>query len=139
MIDIREFTAEDVPALQGAIDRDTIHPGEWTVEHFYDPDPDPDSTEYRAPVTTNVIEDQHGPLAFVRYTKTLRISCVWSDAEDFSRNARAIIHGIKDAVEKARASGFSEIIITTSHPKLAEFFSRVLKMNHSGDEYILAV
>lgn len=137
MIDIRQFTKEDVFALQKAIDADTFHPGEWTVEHFYNPTPDP--KKYNPPVMTTIIEDQHGPIAFVRYTKTLRISCVWNDAADNSRNARAIIQGIKDAVEKARASGFSEIIITTDHPKLADFFERILKMTPSSGEYLLAV
>ena len=137
VMDIREFAAEDVPALQEAIDSDKFHPGEWKVEHFYNPVPDPNV--YRAPVSTNVIEDQYGPIAFVRYTKTLRISCVWYDGDDISRNARAIIQGIRDAVTKARACGFSEVIITTSHPKLATFFEDVIKMTKSGDEYVLAV
>ena len=118
--------------LQKAIDADTFHPGEWKVEHFL-------PLFNQPPVTTNIIEDNDGPIAFVRYTKTLRISCVWNDGADTSRNAKAIIFGIKDAVEKARASGFSEIIITTSHPKLAAFFERILKMTRSSDEYTLAV
>lgn len=127
MIVIRKFTNEDVPALQKAIDADQFHSGEWQVDHF------------TAPTTTNIIEDQHGPIAFVRYTKTLRISCVWNDAADNSRNARAIIQGLRDAVEKARVSGFTEIIITTDHPKLAEFFEKVMKMTRSNGEYLLAV
>lgn len=127
MIDIRKFNSRDIPALQKAIDADKFHPGEWNVEHF------------TPPATVNVIEDSKGPIAFVKYTKTLRISCVWSDGDDVSRNARAIIQGIEDAVQKARASGFTEIIITTNHKKLATFFERVIKMTKSGDEYILAV
>lgn len=127
MINIRPWSVEDVPALQKAIDADTFHPGEWSVEHF------------TPPVTTSVIEDQDGPIAFVRYTKTLRISCVWNDSSDVRRNARAIVQGINDAVQKARASGYSEIIITTSHSKLATFFERVMKMTRSGNEYVLAV
>jgi hypothetical protein len=131
-IEIRNLTEDDIPALQKAIEVDTFHPGEWKVEDFL-------SSPDKPPVATNVIEDQNGPIAFVRYTKTLRISCVWNDGADVSRNARAIIQGIHDAVLKARASGFSEIIITTSHSKLATFFERVMKMTKSGDEYLLAV
>jgi hypothetical protein len=126
-ITIRKFTPEDVPDLQKAIDADKFHPGEWNVDHF------------KEPATVNVIGDSKGPIAFVRYTKTLRISCVWSDGEDVSRNARAIIQGLNDAVQKARASGYTEIIITTSHKKLAVFFGQVMKMTRSGDEYILLV
>jgi len=127
MVNIRDFTQEDIPALQKAIDADTFHPGEWQVDHF------------TPPVKTNVIEDSEGPIAFVRYTKTLRISCVWNDTADTRRNARAIIQGLADAVQKARGSGFTEIIITTSHPQLATFFEKIMKMTKSGDEYILAV
>jgi hypothetical protein len=125
MIVIRKFTTDDVPALQKAINADQFHPGEWQVDHF------------TPPVTTNVIEDQHGPIAFVRYTKALRISCVWNDASDTGRNARAIIQGLRDAVERARASGFSEIIITTESEKLATFFERVLGMRRSQQEFLL--
>jgi len=125
-INIRIFTDADIPALQKAIDADTFHPGEWQVDHF-------------TTTPTDVIEDQNGPIAFVRYTKTLRISCVWSDGADISRNARAIIQGLNAAVQKARASGFTEIIITTSHKRLADFFTTVMKMTKSGDEYLLAV
>ncbi len=132
MVNIRQFTAEDVPALQKAIDGDTFHPGEWKAEHFLPPPEQP-------PITASVIEDKNGPIAFVRYTKTLRISCIWNDGGDNSRNARAIIFGINDAVKRARASGYNEIIITTNHPKLATFFERVLGMTKSDGEYLLAV
>lgn len=131
MISIRELTQEDIPALQSAIDRDKFHPDEWRVDHFL-----PGSG---APVVTEIIEDGGGPIAFVRYTKTLRISCVWNDADKGTKNARAIIHGIRAAVLKARESGFSEITITTSHPKLAVFLTRIIGMTKSSDEYILAV
>jgi hypothetical protein len=124
----RKFTVDDEPALQRAIDRDTFHPGEWKVEHFKQPN-----------MVTQVMGDSSGPIVFVRFTKTLRISCVWNDEGDVHRNARAVILGIHDAVEQARASGYTEIIITTNHDKLANFFTKVMKMTRSGDEYILQV
>lgn len=127
----RELTIDDVVPLRGAISRDTFHPGEWEVSHFF--------SQPGQPVSSHVIEDEKGPIAFVRFTKTLRISCVWNDGEDFSRNARAIIFGIRKAVERARASGFTEIIITTSHPKLAEFLTRVIGMSKSDGEYLMSV
>ena len=130
MIGVRPFNTDDIPALSDAIGRDTFHPGEWKVEHF---------TSSNSPQEVSVIEDSRGPITFVRYTKTLRISCVWNDECDASRNAKAIIFGIKDAVEKARESGFSEIIITTDSDKLAVFFEKVLKMHRSGSEYTLQV
>lgn len=130
MIEMRPFEESDVPALEQAISRDTFHPDSWKTEHF---------TAEKPPKVCSVIADSKGPIAFVRYTKTLRVSCVWNDAEDNHRNARAIIHGIRDAVEKARASGFTEIIVTTESDKLATFFERVLEMSKSGSEYTLQV
>lgn len=127
MVNIRAFTDADIPALKQAIDADQFHPGEWQVEHF------------TPPMLTNVVEDQNGPIVFVRYTKTLRISCIWCDGADISRNARAIIQGLNDAVQKARASGFTEIIATTTHERLAVFLERVMKMTKCGDEYVLAI
>lgn len=137
MIETRLFTAEDVASLQACIDKDNHNPA-WKVKDFFDPTPDPEQG-YVAPVTTTVIHDGDYPITFVRFTKTLRISCVWNDAADTRRNARAIIHGINDAVQKARASGFSEIIITTNHPQLATFFEKIIKMTKCGDEWVLAV
>lgn len=137
MIETRLFKEEDVTALQNAIDRDNHDPA-WKVKDFWNPTPDPEEG-YVAPVTTTIIQSGDYPIAFVRFTKTLRISCVWNDSADTRHNARAIIHGISDAVQKARASGFSEIIITTSHPQLATFFEKIMKMTKCGDEYVLAV
>lgn len=136
-IEIRPFDKTDIPALKAAIDRDTFHSGEWGVKHFYDDLTDPDALKIPKEVTT--MSDQHGPIAFVRYTKSLRISCVWNDETDNHRNGRAIINGILDAITKARMSGFTEIIITTESEKLATFFEKILKMKRSRDEFLLQV
>lgn len=137
MIGLRPFLEADIPELQAAIERDTFHPGQWSVGHFYNQTPD--ETKYQAPVSSHVIQDDKGPIAFVRFTKTLRISVVWNDGMDNTRNARAVILGIREAVQLARSSGFSEIIITTSHPRLAMFLDKVIKMTKSGDEFLLEV
>jgi len=136
-IEIRPFSETDIPALQAAIDRDTFHPGEWSVKHFYDDPADPDALKIPKEVAT--MSDSKGPIAFVRYTKSLRISCVWNDETDNHRNGRAVLNGILDAIKKARASGFSEIIITTESEKLATFFERIMKMKRSRDEFLLQV
>jgi hypothetical protein len=86
-----------------------------------------------------VIEDSKGPITFVRFTKTLRICCVWNDALDNHRNAKAIIFGVHDAVRMARANGFTELVIQSDNPKLGEFLKRVLKMTESGNQYLLGV
>lgn len=131
MITTRALTEQDYPSLQTAIDSGTIHPGEWKVEDFIH--------TAEVPKVSTVIEDSQGPIAFVRFTKTLRICCVWNDEVDHHRNARAVIFGIRDAVVMARANGFTEIIIQTSHMKLATFLTEVMKMKQSGSEFTLAV
>lgn len=136
-IEIRPFEPTDIPALQAAIDRDTSHPGEWSVKHFYDDPADPDALNIPKEVAT--MSDSQGPIAFVRYTKSLRISCTWNDETDNHRNGRAVLNGLFDAIKKARASGFTEIIITTESEKLATFFEKIMKMKRSKDEFLLQV
>lgn len=132
---IRDITADDLPALQAAIDRDTFHPGEWKVEDFANLPPEEGA--YHPAVHSQVIENANGPVAFVRFTKVLRISCVWNDADDTSRNAKAIISGIRHAVEMGRSSGFSELIITSDNEKLSNFLVKILGMTKRGSEHLL--
>lgn len=134
-MNIRVFEKSDVPALAKAIESDKLHPGEWKISHFYDEA----NNQLPANTVVSVIEDSKGPVSFVRYTKTLRISCVWADGDDAGRNARAVIQGLRDAVERARAAGFSEIIIQSSYPPLANFLTRVMGMTQHGDQFILTV
>lgn len=134
----RAMTEQDYPALQAAIDADTFHPGAWKVDDFIH-NPESEDAQKRQPKICSVIEDSKGPIAFVRFTKTLRVCCVWADGQDNQRNGRAIIFGIHDAVQQARANGFTEIIIQTDHEKLSTFLTEVMKMKRSGSEYILAV
>lgn len=133
MTKMRPFSESDIPALEVAIAADEFHQGEWQVSHF---------TLKHPLVSTQVIEDDLGPIAFVIFTKEdsqLRIACVWNNAGDNIRNARSIIFGIREAVEKARVCGLTEIVIATTHPPLAAFFERVMKMTKNGDDYVLAV
>jgi hypothetical protein len=138
MTTTRALTAQDHAALQAAIDRDTFHLGTWTLNDFIH-DPSSDNERERVPKICTVIEDSKGPITYVRFTKTLRICCVWADGTDNHRNARAIIFGIRDAVVTARDNGFTEIIIQTDHDKLATFLTDVMKMTKCGNEYLLAV
>lgn len=122
---IRPMTKDDFPALQEAINKDTFHPGEWTTDHFADPT-----------VFPEVIEDAKGAAVFVRFSKVLRISCVWAESENMGRNARAIIAGLRDAIEQGVKSGYKEIIVTTEHPPLAEFLKKFGFVQHDT-EYLL--
>lgn len=138
MITTRAMTEQDQPALQAAIKRDTFHPGEWSVDDFIF-EPDSNYEKKRLPKICTVIEDQNGPITFVRFTKTLRVCCTWVDAEDTRRNARAIIFGVLEAVQTARANGFAEIVIQTDHPKLAAFLEKACGMKNSKGEFLISV
>lgn len=131
MIEMRPFVQSDEVALQRAIDADTFHPGEWKVDHFKQPG-----------MVSQVIEDQHGPMAFVlfsggRHEKSLRISCVWGNDRATTRNAKAIIFGIMSAAKLAREGGFEEIVIETKHDRLARFLLRTFAMSRYGHDYVL--
>lgn len=135
MVTIREFTPADDVELQKAISNDTFH-SEWKVEHFHIPD-----------TTVKVIEDSKGPIAFVLYTDTrvnghclLRISCVWAST-DVQRNARAIIHGVRDAVEHARVwDMFEGVVIETAYPNLANFLVKVMGFRKLTEaDYVLYI
>jgi hypothetical protein len=133
MIEMRPFVPEDEEALQRAIDADSFHPGEWKADYFKQPG-----------MMTQVIEDSHGPMAFVlfsggRHDKSLRISCVWGNDRANTRNAKAIIFGIMSAAKQARRGGFTEIVIETKHDKLARFLVRSFGMTRDGDDYILNI
>ena len=98
------MTVDDLAEIEKAANADLVHPGLWTKEHFTRPNAQPE-----------VIEDGQGPISYVLFTKTLRISCVWATYDTPSRNAKAVILGIQDAVVKAKQSGFTEIVIESEH------------------------
>lgn len=138
MVHLRNFGPNDIPALQAAIDADEFHKGDensWNVNHFQIPG-----------TLVKVIEhaEDKQPIAFVLYTDAedslLRISCVWADNKATRRNAFAIIEGIADAVKYVRNNGYRGIIIETSHSNLADFLTKIMKMEkHKDNEYVLWV
>lgn len=113
-MNIRPLLVEDLDDIETASNADQVHPGLWTKEHFT-----------RANTQSEVIEDSRGPVSYVLFTKSLRISCVWHDYETPSRNAKAVLLGLQDAVEKAKASGFTEILIESEHWPLRLFLRKV--------------
>jgi hypothetical protein len=113
-MNIRPLLVEDLDELERASNADKVHPGVWTKEHFTAPNRQ-----------SEVIEDKKGPISYVLFTKTLRISCVWHDYETPSRNAKAILLGLHDAIEKAKQSGFTEIVIESEHWPLRLFLRKV--------------
>ena len=127
-MNIRPFNRlTDVAGLSEAIKKDTLHPGEWKVEHFTDPN-----------LYSEVVEDEQGPVIYARFTKTLRISCVWADPDNKQRNFQPAFEGVKDAVDKAKASGFTEVIVLTNHPPLAAFL-KMFGFKEAKGEYLLQI
>jgi hypothetical protein len=108
VITSRPLQPEDTETLQKALDQNEFHPGQ--------------KTEYYTNVgVTDVYEDSQGPIGFLRYTKTLRLCTVWVDNNDRQRNGASVIQAIKDAVEKAKANGYSDILFSTNSAKLKAF------------------
>jgi len=108
MITSRPITSEDTEMLQKALDQNEFHPGQ--------------KTEYYTNVgVTDVYQDEQGTIGFLRYTKTLRLCTVWVNNDDRQRNAASVIQAISDAVSKAKASGYSDILFSTNSPKLKAF------------------
>lgn len=123
MITNRPLEFLDLPLLQRALDQDTF-------EHASTADYTQDGAY------SEVYEDEVGPIGVLRYTKTLRLMTVWVDNNDKERNAASVIQAISDAVVKAKASGFSEIVFNTQSPTLAAFCTHKLGFQESNGEYI---
>lgn len=123
MITSRPLELLDLDMLQRALDQDTFEHAEvknFTMDGAY----------------SEVYEDDAGPIAVLRYTKTLRLVGVWCDNKGGLRNARATVQAIKDAVSKAKASGFVDIIFSTQSPALAKFCTDRLGFVENKGEYI---
>lgn len=113
----------DIPMLQRALDQDPYEHGE--------------TSDYTRDGTYSVVyEDDDGPIGVLRYTKTLRLFCTWCKNDDSRKNAAVTIQAIKDSVEKARSSGFTEIVFNTESPKLAKFCQEVLGFEESQGQYV---
>jgi len=124
----RPIYIDDLPTLRAAIENDKLHPGEWKVEDFCG--------------TSELFEDPHGIVVFVHYgpepEARLRISTMWVTPDDIHRNGRAIVFGIRAAAERAAAVGFKQLIFSTTHDRLSNFCTKVLKFRAIGnDEYVL--
>ena len=123
MITSRPLESLDQDMLKRALDQDTYEHagvGDYSCPNVY----------------SEVYEDEVGPIGILRYSKTLRLMTVWCDNKDRERNAASVIKAIGDAVEKAKASGFTEIVFNTESPTLAKFCMTQLGFEESKGEYV---
>ena len=123
MITSRPLEAKDFDMLSKALEQDEY-------EHDYALDYVRDNTQ------AEVYEDEQGPIGVLRYSKTLRLTTVWCDNSDRVRNGASVIQAIADAVDKAKASGFTDIIFNTQSPTLAKFCIDKLGFEESKGEYV---
>jgi hypothetical protein len=92
----------------------------------------------QAGTVTKVYEgEDHQPICFARAAKSLRIDIHFLDNSDKRKNATALAEGIGPLVEQAKASGFYEIVFTTSNPELAAFCEKKLGYEVVPDKFVL--
>jgi hypothetical protein len=123
MVTNRPLAQEDLSILQSALEK-SPHPDQ-KVEHYVG------ANKY-----SEIYSDESGAIGILRYTKTLRLCATWVDNEDRARNAQSIIQAVEDAVVKAKANGFNEIIFQTDSPSYAKFCVNKLGFLESRGEFI---
>ena len=122
----RPLEQKDLPMLKQALDQDTFEhcdPEQYTMDHAY----------------SVVYEDGKGPIGVLRYTKTLRLVCVFCDNDDKERNAAGAIQAVVDAVAQAKANGFTDVICETESTSLKNFYVRHLGFKEAGNTLVLHV
>jgi hypothetical protein len=86
-----------------------------------------------------IYEDEKGPIGILRYTKTLRLVCVFCDNDDKERNAAGAIQAVVDAVAQAKANGFVDVICETESPSLKKFYVNHLGFKEAGKTLVLHI
>lgn len=109
MIESRPLQDGDYELLKDSLERDEFH--QDTTPAFF-----------RAPGTVcDVYSDELGPVLFVRNAKSLRVDIQFVDNEDRARNAKVLLNQFEIFTERARASGYTELVFCTNSPMLKEF------------------
>lgn len=123
----RALVNEDLPVLQAALDQNVLHP-------------DQKAEDYTGLKMYSEIYEQDGkPVGIVRYSKTLRLCSAFCDSQDRVQNAEYLQQVLADAMKKAEASGFTELIFNTNAPAMAKFAIEKLGFVESQGEFVKAV
>jgi len=126
MVTNRSLESKDLPILQAALGQDTFEHCEaknYTMDNSF----------------SVVYEDEQGPIGVLRYTKTLRLVCVFCDNEDKQRNAVGAIQAVKDAIVQAKANGFVDVICETESESLKKFYVNHLGFKEAGKTLVLHI
>jgi hypothetical protein len=86
---------------------------------------------------SRVFSDEQGPICVARCSKSLRIDIQFLDNEDRKRNAKVLAAGIEGVTAAAKAAGYSELVFTTSNPKLAAFCEHAFGYEVVPDKFVL--
>ena len=124
MVTSRPLEEKDIPRLKAALDQDTYEhcqPGEYLMQGAY----------------SVVYEDEQGPIGVLRYTKILRLVAVWCNNADKRRNAASAVQAVKDAVEQAKANGYTDIVCQTDSESLKRFYVTQLGFKEAGRTLVL--
>jgi hypothetical protein len=126
MITNRPLEQKDIPMLERALNQDTFEhcePKQYTMDNAF----------------SVVYEDEQGPIGVLRYTKTLRLVCVWCDNDDKKRNAAGAVQAVIDAVEQAKSNGFTDIVCETESPLLKKYYIERFGFVEAGRTLVLHV
>lgn len=125
MLKQRKISESDFPAIAAEIAKDPAHRG-WMQPSFF--------TE---PHTGGlVVEDDHGPVFYLRLSHVLRVHVQFCDVEK-QRIRDAMIEEMKKVKELSAAKGYRQIIFDSVSRGLIAFCKRYLKFIPSPDEYVL--
>lgn len=115
MITTRLLNADDGKVLETSIAGDSYHAASTTPAFFAD-----------SRCESTAFEIDSKPIMYVRAAKALRLDVQFCDNNDKKNNAVAL-HELESIVERAKASGFVELIFCTTAPLLRAYCMKYFK------------
>jgi len=122
MITERPIEASDEELLTASLAKDEYHKG--TDPLFF----------VANDTVCSVYSDDTGPILFARSAKALRVDIQFVDNNDRKRNFHAMLGGFAELVNRAKQSGFTEVIFNTDNPALKAFCVKAFGFSESGNE-----
>jgi hypothetical protein len=136
-MNIRLATEADKPHLAELIAKDPYHSGKLIPEFFiglmYD---EPNKKWIKDPtVECAVLEDEKGPVLYIRYVRSFRMS-IQFDMDERKRNLKMLMEGFPVFREMAKSSGFKEIVFDSVSTPLIALTTKRMGFKASPD-YVL--
>jgi hypothetical protein len=125
MITERALKPSDIPVLEKEIASDEVH-ASWMNPSFF-----------LEPQTLSVaLDDEQGTTMFLRMESVMRFSIQFCDV-DKERIRQVVIKQFPSLVQRARNSGYKQIIFDSRSLGLVQFIKKHFRIRHSPDEYVL--